>query len=119
MSGARDGRSELIFWPEAAVTQPVIDERSGAELDVWDERLRAVRSIRPGQLLATGGLALTSSDGVRLDGATNSVFVLDKGARIVGRLSLARDQHPRERQRIIQRIICIASMNVIHHRCAA
>ena len=83
------GTAGTVLWPEAAVTQPVVDERSGAELDVRAERLRAVRSIRPGQLLATGGLALTSSDGLRLDGATNSVFIFDKSARIVGRYDKA------------------------------
>ena len=83
------GTADTVLWPEAAVTRPLVDERAGAEFDVWNERLRAVRSIAPNQLLATGGLALTSSDGMRLDGATNSVFVLDKSARIVGRYDKA------------------------------
>ncbi|HET9399009.1 MAG TPA: apolipoprotein N-acyltransferase [Sphingomicrobium sp.] len=83
------GVGGTLFWPEAAVTRPLVDERAGAEFDVLNERLRAVRSIAPGQLLATGGLALTSSDGMVLDGATNSVFVLDKSARIVGRYDKA------------------------------
>ena len=81
--------AETVFWPEAAVTNPLIDERIGAEQLVALERLRATQSIGDGQLLATGGLALTSSDGIKVDGATNSVFVLDKSGAIVGRYDKA------------------------------
>ena len=82
---APEGPAGTVFWPEAAVTEPLVDERRAAESFVAYERLRATRALMPGQLLATGGLALTSSDGVRVDGATNSVFVLNKAGRIVGR----------------------------------
>jgi len=78
-----------VFWPEAAITNPLVDERAGAEQFVNFERLRATRSIAAGQMLATGGLALTSSDGSKIDGATNSVFVLDKAGAIVGRYDKA------------------------------
>ncbi|QIK97111.1 apolipoprotein N-acyltransferase [Sphingomonas sp. HDW15A] len=83
------GVAGTVFWPEAAVTNPLIDERAGAERLVYLERLRATRSIAAGQLLATGGLALTSSDGMDVDGATNSVFVLNKAGAIVGRYDKA------------------------------
>ncbi|WP_240325578.1 apolipoprotein N-acyltransferase [Sphingomonas mesophila] len=83
------GPAATIFWPEAAVTRPLIDERAGAELETQFERSRAIRALKPGQLLATGGLALTARDGVNLDGATNSVFVLDSAGRIVARYDKA------------------------------
>jgi apolipoprotein N-acyltransferase len=83
------GPAGILFWPEAAVTDPLIDERPGAEGFVEYERARASRSIAPGQLLATGGLAFTSSDRRTIDGATNSVFVLDKSGAIVGRYDKA------------------------------
>ena len=87
---ARDlGPPETLYWPEAAVTEPLLDERRAAAPFVTFERMRAARSIAPGQLLATGGIALTSSDGATVDGATNSVFVLDSGGRIVGRYDKA------------------------------
>ena len=84
-----DFPADTIFWPEAAVTNPLVDERTAAAPEVTFERLRAARSLVPGQLLATGGLGLTSSDGQRVDGATNSVFVLDSGGTIVGRYDKA------------------------------
>jgi apolipoprotein N-acyltransferase len=81
--------ADIVFWPEAAVTDPLVDERPGAEGFVAFERARAVRSIATGQLLATGGLAFTSSDQRVIDGATNSVFVLDRSGAIVGRYDKA------------------------------
>ena len=81
--------ADTIFWPEAAITDPLVDERTAAASSVAFERMRAARSIVPGQLLATGGLALTSSDGRDVDGATNSVFVLDSAGTIVGRYDKA------------------------------
>ena len=87
----RDNASpaDTIFWPEAAVTSPLVDERAAAASSIASERMRAARSLVPGQLLATGGLAITSSNGRTVDGATNSVFVLDSGGTIVGRYDKA------------------------------
>ncbi len=46
--------------------------------------MRATRSLAPGDLLLTGGLGLTSRDGRRLSGATNSVFVLAPLGKVIG-----------------------------------
>ena len=81
--------ADTIFWPEAAVTEPLVDERVAATPLAVAERRRAVANIVPGQLLATGGLAITSRDRRSVDGATNSVFVLDSGGMIVGRYDKA------------------------------
>ncbi len=79
----------LIFWPEAAVTEPLEDGRAGAESFVQGERLRATRALGPGDVLLTGGLGLSSSDGRNVDGATNSVYVMRPLGQIVGRYDKA------------------------------
>ena len=81
--------ADIVLWPEAAVTRPLVDERLAASGLVEAERRRALRSIAPGQLLITGGLAFTSSDGLEVDGATNSVFVLARDRRVGGRYDKA------------------------------
>ena len=80
----------IIFWPEAAVTEPLADERLGARELVAGERDRAASNLlAPGSVLVTGGLGLTSSDGRTVDGATNSVFVLRPNGSLVGRYDKA------------------------------
>jgi apolipoprotein N-acyltransferase len=79
----------LIFWPEAAVTDPLEDARQGADALAQQERLRATYALGAGDLLLTGGLGFTSSDGRRVDGATNSVYVMEPLGRIRGRYDKA------------------------------
>ena len=79
----------LVFWPEAAVTDPLEDGRSGAERFVEEERLRATRTLGSGDLLLTGGLGVRAGDGRTVDGATNSVYALEPLGRIVGRYDKA------------------------------
>jgi apolipoprotein N-acyltransferase len=83
------GPPGLLFWPEAAVTEPLNDTRSGAAPLVATERAAAVRSLAPGAALITGGLGLTSSDGATVSGATNSVFVLDADGGLLGQYDKA------------------------------
>ncbi len=83
-------RRRLLFWPEAAVTQPLIDQRAGAySAYTAFERRRAAASIGPGEYLLTGGIALFSPDGRRITGAANSVYVLRPDGQIVGRYDKA------------------------------
>ncbi|HEU5284889.1 MAG TPA: apolipoprotein N-acyltransferase [Sphingomicrobium sp.] len=80
----------LLFWPEAAVTDPLEDARTGEHQALAEfERTRAAALLAPGEYLLTGGLALHSSDGRRVDGAANSVFVLGPGGKPVGRYDKA------------------------------
>jgi apolipoprotein N-acyltransferase len=80
----------IIFWPEAAVTEPLADGRLGAGELVAAERDRAASNLlAPGAILVTGGLGLTSSDGRTVDGATNSVFVLKPDGTVIGRYDKA------------------------------
>ena len=82
-------KTRLIFWPEAAVTEPIEDGRQGAERYTEAERLRATRPLLADDVLLTGGLSFTSSDGQTVDGATNSVYVLQQIGEIRGRYDKA------------------------------
>ena len=79
----------LIFWPEAAVTDPLEDGRAGADRYTEEERLQATRTLGSGDLLLTGALSFTSRDGMKVDGATNSIYALEPLGRIVGRYDKA------------------------------
>ena len=81
--------SEVLLWPEAAVTEPLEDQRAGAEPLTRTVRLRAVDSLRADDLLMTGGLALLSKDGVSVTGAANSVFLLGPLGQEIGRYDKA------------------------------
>ena len=83
-------RPRLLLWPEAAVTLPLADDRAGTPQALAAfERARAARSAGPGEYLITGGLGVTSKDRRTIDQATNSIFVLAPGGRIVGRYDKA------------------------------
>jgi apolipoprotein N-acyltransferase len=79
----------LIFWPEAAVTEPLEDGRIAAQRLAEDERLRATRALGPGDVLLTGGLSLVSRDSRTVSGATNSVYVMEPLGKVVGRYDKA------------------------------
>ena len=91
LSAPKAGHRRLLLWPEAAITAPVHDERRipRAQLLAQFERMRAAASLGPGDVLVTGGIGLKSSNGAMLDGATNSVFALAPGGRIIGRYDKA------------------------------
>ena len=80
----------LLLWPEAAVTDPLEDARTDQHQAFANfERTRAASLLGPGEYLLTGGIALFSKDGMFLDGAANSVFVLAPGGRQVARYDKA------------------------------
>jgi len=81
--------TRMVFWPEAAVTEPLEDGRVGAARFTESERLRATRTLAVGDLLLTGGLSFTSRDGQLVDGATNSIYALEPLGRIAGRYDKA------------------------------
>jgi apolipoprotein N-acyltransferase len=89
LSGPPTGVPRLLLWPEAAVTEPLSDERVLAGPLTAAERARAIRGAFPGATLVTGGLGLASSDGQTVGGATNSVFVIDPQARLTARYDKA------------------------------
>jgi apolipoprotein N-acyltransferase len=92
MLSARPGgdRPRLLFWPEAAVTDPLADARTDEhQAFTVFERKRAAAFVGPGELLLTGGIAVNSRDGRHVDGAANSIFVLGQGGRVVARYDKA------------------------------
>jgi apolipoprotein N-acyltransferase len=84
------GQPRLLFWPEAAVTNPLQDQR-GTPYDAYAdfERARAASMVGLGDVLLTGGIALNSSDGTRVTSAANSVFVFGQGGKLLGRYDKA------------------------------
>src|SRR4030095_10720525 len=81
----------LLLWPEAAITGPVSDERRipAAQIMAQFERMRAALVLGPGDVLVTGGIGLKSNTGRILDCATNSVFAIAPGGRVIGRYDKA------------------------------
>jgi apolipoprotein N-acyltransferase len=80
----------LLFWPEAAVTNPLQDARGGPyQAYAAFEQARAASVVGPGEYLLTGGIALFSKDGINVTGAANSVFVFGQGARLAARYDKA------------------------------
>ena len=89
---ARPGgdRPRLLFWPEAAVTDPLADARTDEHSAFAAfERKRAAAFLGPGEFLLTGGIAVNSKDGRHVDGAANSIFVLGQGGALVARYDKA------------------------------
>lgn len=89
LSGPPTGEPRLLLWPEAAITDPVEDQRSGGQPLAEAQRIRAASVLGPGDLLLTGGIAVASRDGVHVSGAANSIFAIAPGGRIVGRYDKA------------------------------
>ena len=85
IAGSPDAR--LLLWPEAAVTVPLQDARTdGHNAFAEDARAEIASLLGPSDRLLTGGIAIESSDGVRVTGAENSIFVLAPGGgRIMAR----------------------------------
>jgi len=80
----------LLLWPEAAITDPLEDARTDEHSAFAEfQRTRAASLLGPSDRLLTGGIAIASKDGVHVDGAANSVFVLLPGGRVAGRYDKA------------------------------
>ena len=89
LSGTPTAEPRLVLWPEAAITEPVEDQRMEGQGLANFQRERAASVLGPNDLLLTGGIAVESRDGVHVDRAANSVYVLAPGGRIVGRYDKA------------------------------
>jgi apolipoprotein N-acyltransferase len=89
LSGPSGGEPRLLLWPESAVTAPLQDGRRLGRASAQFERTRAASLLGPGDRLLTGGLAIHSADGVNVDGAANSVFLLGPGGQLRSRYDKA------------------------------
>jgi apolipoprotein N-acyltransferase len=90
LSGGPTSEPRLLLWPEAAVTDPLEDARTDEhQAMAMFQRTRAASLLGPGDRLLTGGIAVSSKDGVHVDGAANSIFVLAPGGKVAGRYDKA------------------------------
>jgi len=89
LTGPPATRPRLVLWPEAAVTDPLGDNRPLAAAKVEALRQRVGRLLGPGDLLLTGGITLISPDGDKVTQATNSVFAMDASGQVLGRFDKA------------------------------
>ena len=89
LSGTPSGQPRLLLWPEAAITEPVEDQRTPYQGLARFERMRAASVLGANDILLTGGLAVESRDGVHVDRASNSIYALGPGGKIIGRYDKA------------------------------
>ena len=90
LSGSPTNEPRLLLWPEAAVTDPLVDARTDEHQAMAEfQRTRASSLLGPNDRLLTGGIALASNDGVHISGAANSIFALGPGGQILGRYDKA------------------------------
>jgi apolipoprotein N-acyltransferase len=72
------------------VTDPLDDARTDEhQAFAQFERTRATSLLGPNDRLLTGGIAIASKDGVHVDGAANSIFVLAPRGKVIGRYDKA------------------------------
>jgi apolipoprotein N-acyltransferase len=89
LSGA-PSEPRLLLWPEAAITDPLEDARTDEHSAFAEfQRTRAASLLGPDDRLLTGGIAIASKDGVHVEGAANSIFVVAPGGRVAGRYDKA------------------------------
>lgn len=86
LSGSPSAEPRLLLWPEAAVTEPLEDGRTGDPQNFAQmERAGVATLVGPNDRLLTGGIAINSANGIGMSGAENSIFVLAQGGRILAR----------------------------------
>ena len=76
-----DGKTRLIFWPEAAIADDV--ERT------QQTKLQMAKILGPKDLLLTGAVTLTAGSSRQAPYATNSMFVIDSNATVLARYDKA------------------------------
>ena len=81
----------LLIWPEAAITEPLQDERRLLDYQhgVLATRREVQSLLAPGDTLLTGGITVQSRDGLNATGAPNSVFAMTPDGRVHGRYDKA------------------------------
>jgi len=89
MSGGSTDEPRLLLWPEAAITAPLQDERPAAASATQALRASAAAGLGPNDRLLTGGIAVNSADGTKVDTATNSIFAIGPGGAVLGRYDKA------------------------------
>ncbi len=90
LTGPPSAEPRLILWPEAAITDPLEDQRRGPAAAAAAQRRSGIAGLLgPNDRLLTGGLAVFSRDGAKVDGAANSVFAFGAAGGMMGRYDKA------------------------------
>jgi apolipoprotein N-acyltransferase len=91
LSKAGKDEPRLLLWPEAAVTKPLETGLVYPQLRREAAALRREVAAMLGEsdLLLTGGVTWRSQTGLEVSSATNSVFAIDRGGRILSRYDKA------------------------------
>jgi apolipoprotein N-acyltransferase len=90
LSGPPTAEPRLLLWPEAAITDPLEDARADDHQAMAQfQRTRAASLLGAEDRLLTGGLAVSSRDGLHVDAAANSIFALEPGGKIAARYDKA------------------------------
>jgi apolipoprotein N-acyltransferase len=90
LSGPPSSEPRLLFWPEAAVTDPLEDSRTSRHKAFTEaSRTNLAALLGPNDRLLTGGFAVTQGDDRTIEGVANSVIVLGAGGRVLGRYDKA------------------------------
>ena len=91
LSAGGSSGPRLLLWPEAAITRPLENQLDHA--GIQRETALLLRDVGgmlgPGDLLLTGGITWRSRDGQEISSATNSVFAIGPGGRILARYDKA------------------------------
>jgi apolipoprotein N-acyltransferase len=89
LSGPAVDRPRLLLWPESAVTLPLEDARADGTAASIALRQWIGQHIGRHDLLLTGGITVSSSNHMEATGATNSIFAIAPGGRILSRYDKA------------------------------
>jgi apolipoprotein N-acyltransferase len=91
LSRSAGAGARLLIWPEAAITEPLQDQRRllDYQRDLVRTRAGVQRLLAPRDLLLTGGITVQSDDGLSASSATNSVFAIAPDGRILARYDKA------------------------------
>lgn len=91
LSLKKGNQPRLLLWPEAAVTEPLQDQRQDPyrQQTLRNVQGRAASLLGPNDLLLTGGVGVQSKDGVNVSSATNSVFIINAEGRVLGQYDKA------------------------------
>jgi apolipoprotein N-acyltransferase len=91
LSAGGPDEPRILFWPEVAVPEPF--QILGLDKQPLPVPLatipRAMDSVRPGDILLTGALALIADPDGRIAGNTNSVVAMTSDGRVIGRYDKA------------------------------
>ena len=89
LSGPAVDRPRLLLWPESAVTLPLEDARADGTAASIALQQWIGQQVGRHDLLLTGGITVSSTDGLEATGATNSIFAIAPGGRILARYDKA------------------------------